>query len=111
MRDHFLPGTANFEKLFQDVITETSGQSGHCGQFLLVVDTSGVCLCRHGAQHCDIITRDSKYNTTLLPAPSWLHSYDIMRYYRVSGVRGAGGARGGLQPLRETLLMTWLGDW
>ena len=74
MRDHFLPTTANFEKLFQDVITETSGQSGHCGQFLLVVDTSGVCLCRHGAQHCDIITRDIKYNTTLLPAPSWLHS-------------------------------------
>ena len=36
MRDHFLPGTANFEKLFQDVIMETSGQSG---QFLLVVDT------------------------------------------------------------------------
>ena len=108
MRDHFFPTTANFEKLFQDVITETSG---HCGQFLLIVDTSGVCLCRHGAQHCDIITRDIKYNTTLLPATRWHHSYDIMRYYRVSGVPGAGGARGGLQPLRETLVMTWLGDW
>ena len=39
MRDHFLPGTANFEKLFEDVITETSGQSGDCGQFLLAVGT------------------------------------------------------------------------
>ena len=62
MRDHFLPGTANFEKLFEDVITETSGDWGDSSYLLLTpatLHTSGVCLCRHGAQHCDIITRDT----------------------------------------------------
>ena len=37
MRDHFLPGTANFEKLFQDVITETSGQSGQLDSSYLLL--------------------------------------------------------------------------
>ena len=45
MRDHFLPGTANFEKLFQDVITETSGQSGQLdSSYLLLTPRVSACV-------------------------------------------------------------------